>query len=139
MPENTTIFTKIINKELPAHIIYEDDQFLAFLDINPVNVGHSLLIPKQACRNIFDMPENLVGEFGKIAQKISRALKKALKADGLNLIMNNERAGGQIIFHAHLHIIPRFLNDGLKNWPGQSGLAENIFEETANKIRLELN
>ncbi len=139
MTENSTIFSKIINKELPAHIVYEDDNFLAFLDINPVNLGHTLLVPKQACRNIFDMPENLAKELGLVAQKIAVALKKALNADGVNLIMNNEPAGGQIIFHAHLHIVPRFLNDGLKSWPGQAGITENVFIETANKIKANLN
>lgn len=138
MSQNDNIFIKIINKELPAHIIYEDDDFLAILDINPVQVGHALLIPKQSCRNIFDMPKDVAQKLMPIAQKAAKAIKKATGADGINLIMNNEPAASQSVFHAHLHIIPRFENDGIKDWPIQTDIPQEVLADTAQKIKKEI-
>jgi histidine triad (HIT) family protein len=104
----TTIFTKIINREISADIVYEDDIVLAFLDINPVNKGHVLVVPKKEFENIFDADIAVLGHMMVVAQKISHALVETVGARGVNLHMNNGEDAGQEVPHAHLHIIPRF-------------------------------
>jgi histidine triad (HIT) family protein len=105
------LFCKIIEGEIPCHRIYEDDNFVAILDINPINFGHTLLIPKKHFRNILDAPEDISSKTYPVAKKIAAGIKEALKCEGLNLIQNIEAEGGQEIFHSHLHIIPRHKND----------------------------
>lgn len=107
----STIFSKIIAREIPAHIIYEDDIVLAFLDIRPVNDGHTLVIPKVPAVNIFDVPAETIAHMARVGKKIAQAQKAAGLADGVNLVMNNETAAGQEVFHIHLHIIPRLTDD----------------------------
>jgi histidine triad (HIT) family protein len=108
------IFCKIINKELPSCRIYEDREFLAILDIMPINYGHTLIIPKTHFKHILDMPENYTENIYSIVKKVSQAIKEALKCDGLNIIQNVEKAGGQEVYHSHIHIIPRYLDDDFK-------------------------
>lgn len=110
-PMQDTIFEKIIAREIPADIIYEDDLVLAFLDIKPVNHGHTLVIPKKKFRNVFDGDPEVLGHMMRTGQKIARALREITRCDGVNVSMNNEPAAGQEVFHAHLHIIPRFTDD----------------------------
>lgn len=106
-----TIFSKIISREIPASIVFEDERVLAFLDINPITKGHTLVIPKIASRNIFDTDPETLGHLIGVAQKIALALKEATNADGINILMNNEESAGQEIFHAHIHIVPRKTGD----------------------------
>lgn len=106
-----TIFTKIINREIPADIIYEDEIVLAFLDITPVNHGHTLIVPKTFFTNAFDADAEIFGHMHKVGIKIANALKAAGLADGVNMITNNGEAAGQEVFHSHLHIIPRKIGD----------------------------
>lgn len=106
-----TIFTKIINREIPAEIVYEDDIVLAFLDISPVNHGHTLVIPKSHFVNAFDAEPEIFAHMHKVGLKIAKALEKAGLADGVNMVTNNGEAAGQEVFHSHLHIIPRKLGD----------------------------
>jgi len=108
------LFCKIIEGAAPCHRIYEDEHFVAILDIYPVNFGHTLLIPKQHFRNILDAPEDIGEKTYPVAQKIAKGIKEALKCDGLNIIQNVEEAGGQEIFHSHLHIIPRYKDDNIR-------------------------
>lgn len=107
----STIFSKIIAREIPAHIVYEDDQVLAFLDNQPVHLGHTLVIPKMEHINVFDLPPELFAHMASIGQKVAHAVRDITDADGVNLYMNNGEAAGQEVFHAHLHVVPRFLND----------------------------
>ncbi len=104
----STIFEKIIAREILADIVYEDDIVLAFLDINPVNKGHTLVVPKVAFENIFDGDIAVLGHMMAVAQKIARALLETVGATGVNLHMNNGETAGQEVPHAHLHVIPRF-------------------------------
>ena len=106
-----TIFEKIIAREIPADIVFEDDLVLAFLDIAPINHGHTLIIPKKKFVNIFDADPTVLAHMTHIAQKLAVALKSITHADGINLVMNNEAAAGQKVFHAHMHVIPRFEGD----------------------------
>tara|TARA_Y100000310_G_scaffold316740_1_gene368847 strand:- start:4667 stop:5074 length:408 start_codon:yes stop_codon:yes gene_type:complete len=111
------IFCKIIKGEIPCSKIYEDDKAFAFLDIAPVNKGHALVIPKEHHETFEDLPENLTNYLLGIVKKIGSAVKKGVNADGYNIGMNIGKAAGQLVFHAHWHIIPRFNDDGLKTWP----------------------
>ena len=131
---NDCIFCKIINGEIPTEKIYEDDDTFVFADISPVNLGHSLVLPKKHYRNIFDLPPELFAKMELIAQKIAKVLKENLAADGVNIHMNNEEAAGQVVFHAHLHVIPRYKNDGFTYWHGPKRSAEEI-KEASEKIR----
>jgi histidine triad (HIT) family protein len=132
--EKDCIFCKIIIGEIPAYKIYEDETFIATLDINPVNKGHALIIPKAHFVNIFDAPEEILPKIGPVTQKLARAIKESVKADGLNVHINNEAASGQLIFHAHVHLIPRFEGDGFTHWHGQGGETPADFEEIKAKI-----
>ena len=124
------LFCKIINKEIPANIIYEDDKVLAFLDVSPVHKGHTLIIPKEHHPNLLEMPDQSLAEVATTAQRLAKAIKEATNADGFNITQNNGAVAGQSIFHFHLHIIPRFAGDGLELWPHTS------YEEgEANKMK----
>jgi len=133
------IFEKIIKREIPAEIVYEDDLVLAFLDIRPVNHGHTLIIPKQKFVNIFDADPEVLGHMMKVAQKISQALEKELNVDGINLIMNNNEAARQEVWHAHLHVVPRLKNDNAYKDPTHITPAPEEFSATKEKIIAGLN
>jgi histidine triad (HIT) family protein len=101
------IFAKIIRGELPCHKVYEDDRVLAFLDIMPRAPGHTLVLPKAPCRNILDIaPEDLTA-VALVGQRVAKAAVKVFNADGVTVQQFNEGAGGQVVFHLHLHIVPR--------------------------------
>lgn len=128
-----TIFEKIVAGEIPSFKVYEDNETFAFLDINPANYGHTLVIPKKPYKNIYEIPTVLAGKLFQTVQKIAVAVKKSVEAEGINIVMNNESAAGQIVFHAHVHVLPRFENDGgyhKKNITYPEGKAQEI----ANKI-----
>jgi histidine triad (HIT) family protein len=135
--EKDCLFCKIIRGEIPSEKIYEDEQAFAFLDINPVNIGHTLLVPKTHSQNIFDIETETLEKIAPILKKLSLSIKKAVDADGINITSNNGGAAGQLVFHLHLHIIPRFSNDGLKHWPGKNYTGKEM-SETAEKIKLNL-
>lgn len=118
--------------------IYEDENFFAFLDIHPINPGHTLLIPKKHCENLYEIPDNLMTKTGPLIKKLAIAVKKGTNANGINLGMNNEKPAGQLIPHAHFHIIPRFINDGHEHWKGQPYLSSKEVKELAQKISQEL-
>jgi histidine triad (HIT) family protein len=133
-----TIFAKIIRKELPADIVYEDDETLAFLDIKPNNLGHTLVIPKEPARNIFDIGEESFVSVMKRVRKLAKAVKEVTGADGVNILMNNEPEAGQVVFHAHIHIIPRFADDGMETWRKTATYAEGEKSALAEKIKSSL-
>ncbi|MFA6415900.1 MAG: HIT family protein [Candidatus Paceibacterota bacterium] len=114
------IFCKIITGEVPCYKIWENDHFLAFLDANPINPGHTLIIPKDHANDLFDLSPTILRELGETVQKVAHMVKIGTQADGINLGMNNGRAAGQLIFHTHIHIIPRFEGDGFKHWRAES-------------------
>lgn len=107
----STVFTKIIAREIPAHIVYEDDQVLAFLDNQPVHLGHTLVIPKTGYVNLFELPPELFAHLATVTHKIAHAVRDVTDADGINIHMNNGAAAGQEVWHAHLHVVPRFTDD----------------------------
>ena len=132
------LFLKIIKGELPSAKIYEDEHTFAFLDINPHNKGHALVVPKTQYRNILDIPEDVLCALMKTVRKLAPAIMKATKADGLNLGMNNEKAGGQEILHAHVHIVPRFENDGIYKGAKHTSYSPGEREALAEIIRKEI-
>ena len=130
------IFCKIVKGEIPAVKVYEDERVLAFMDINPLNDGHTLVIPKKHAETIFEIdPEDLAATI-KVAQKVAKAIKKALNPDGLTIIQLNKKAAGQVVPHLHIHLVPRWENDGLKvsRWEPTPGDMEKI-KEIGEKIK----
>ena len=102
------MFCKIVRRQSPASIVYEDETVLAFLDIRPLNMGHTLVIPKAHHVDIFDTPEEEISQVHRVSKKVALAVKKATEADGVSIIQQNGKAAGQDIFHLHVHIVPRF-------------------------------
>jgi histidine triad (HIT) family protein len=120
------LFAKILRGELPAHKVYEDDKALAFLDIMPRAPGHTLIIPKAPARNLLDVAPADLAHVMAVAQKVARAAKTAFAADGITVQQFNEAAGGQVVFHLHVHVIPR--QDGVALKPPAS------FKETPEAL-----
>lgn len=115
------IFCKIGRGELPSSKLYEDDLVLSFMDINPINPGHVLVIPKAHYATLFDADPEVLRACIAVAQRIGKAVHRGIGAEGLNLLQNNYRAAGQLIEHLHFHLIPRYVNDGfLTTWPGRA-------------------
>ena len=128
------LFCKIIAGKIPSIKIYEDDIVLAFLDIHPVNIGHTLIIPKIHAVNLYDTPDTTLAHMMSVVKKLSIAIKSAVSADGINIEMNNDSVAGQIIFHTHMHIVPRFSSDGFTHWNGARGYNDREMAEVAKKI-----
>lgn len=128
------IFLKIINREIPAHIIYEDDLVIAFLDIMPVNKGHALVVPKKHFVNILDGDPDILAHMMKVAQKVAQAQVKELGAEGFNLVVNNGVAGGQEVMHSHFHVVPRYLNDNAYQKPSHVECSKEEFVEIKEKL-----
>jgi len=129
------IFCKIVKGEIPSSKVYETKNTLAIMDIQPVNKGHVLIIPKIHYETLLDLPDNILTEISILVKRVSAAVKHGVKAPGFNIMMNNYPVAGQVVPHAHIHIVPRFLNDGLRLWPGGSykeGEQEQIKEKIAS-------
>jgi histidine triad (HIT) family protein len=131
------IFCKIIAGEIPSEKVYEDEHVYAFLDIKPVNPGHVLLIPKAHYADLFEMPDETIELMAKILKKLAQAVKTSLQPDGINIGMNNGSAAGQLIFHAHMHIMPRLKTDQYEMWHGEP-YKEGEMKATGEKIRQAL-
>ena len=128
------IFCKIVKGDIPSNKVYEDDEFLAFLDIKPINPGHTLIVPKIHCKGLLDFPKAEETDLFEFIKKVANAIMKATKAEGFNLGMNNGEVAGQVIPHAHFHIIPRFSNDGFRPWQ-HSEYKKGEMEEVQKKIK----
>ncbi|GJM25303.1 MAG: hydrolase [Phycisphaerae bacterium] len=107
------VFCKIVAGEIPCHQIFSNDVVLAFLDIGPVSAGHVLLIPKRHCDSIVDLPSDVASAIGETLPRLARAVIDTVSADGLNVLQNNGECAGQVVNHAHFHLIPRTKDDGL--------------------------
>lgn len=133
------IFCKIISGEIPSYTIYEDDYFKVIMDIFPSAMGHSVIIPKHHCRDLFELPKAYGERITEVSKKAAKAVKEALQADGINIVQNNGEAAGQTVMHYHMHVIPRFEQDGVKiGWdslkPSQEELL-SIFGEIKERIK----
>ncbi|HLD16058.1 MAG TPA: HIT family protein [Candidatus Nanoarchaeia archaeon] len=128
------IFCRIAKGEIPCNKIYEDNDVIAFLDINPINEGHTLVVPKKHCDKFSETDDEELGILIKAVKKIANTIKKAISADGYNIGVNNERLAGQLVYHVHVHIIPRFSGDGLEHWKGKKVSSAEL-KQTSEEIR----
>lgn len=132
-----SIFSKIISREIPAHIVYEDENTIAFLDINPVNPGHTLVIPKNEKENLLESSEEDLLHVIQVVRKIAPAIVKAVGAEGFNTVTNTGEASGQSVLHTHFHIIPRFKNDGHMPW-AHTSMNQDELAQVAIQIKNNL-
>ena len=133
------IFCDIIEKKAGAEILYEDNDIISFLDIRPVNFGHTLVIPKAHYDNFTSVPEDTMKKLISVTQVLSDAIVKSLNPDGFNVITNNGKAAGQSIYHFHFHIIPRYYEDDFNFKLNLKNYIDSTMQEYADKIRLALN
>ena len=134
------VFCKIVSGELPSTKAYEDDHASAFFDIHPAVGGHMLVVPKKHAERLELMEDSDLGPFMAAVKKVSSALQNALGADGMNTVSNSGKAAGQIIFHAHVHLLPRFENDGLAKdfkW-GRKEYVQAAVDTLAQRVRQNL-
>jgi histidine triad (HIT) family protein len=136
--DRDNVFAKILRGELPCHKVYETDRALAFMDIMPRGDGHVLVIPKAQARNILDVAPDDLADLAKAVQVVAKAAKEAFAADGLTIQQFNESAGGQVVFHLHVHIIPRFDGVPLKPHTGEMEKPEKL-AAFAEKLRAALS
>jgi histidine triad (HIT) family protein len=127
------IFAKILRGDMPSYKVYEDDKALAFLDIMPRAPGHALVLPKSPARNILDVAPDDLAHVMKIAQRIAQASMKVFGADGVTVQQFNESAGGQVVFHLHVHVIPRRQGIALKP-PASVKEAPDVLKEQAARL-----
>jgi histidine triad (HIT) family protein len=129
------IFCKIVNGEIPCARVHETDGVLAFLDIQPISPGHALVIPKAHHGQLWDVPGALSEELFQALKTVGRAVMDATGAQGLNIGMNNYPAAGQLVMHAHFHLVPRFEGDGMELWPGKPYASMDDMNLLAEQIR----
>ena len=136
--DNDNIFAKILKGEIPSNKVYEDDKTLACMDVMPRADGHTLVIPKKGARNLLDIQPDDLADLIKVVQKVAIAVKQAMGADGITLQQFNETAGGQVIFHIHFHIMPRWNGDKLRPHTGEMA-NQDVLAQHAEKIRAILD
>ena len=127
------IFGKVLRGELPSYKVYEDDKALAFLDIMPRAPGHTLVLPKAAARNILDVPAADLAHVTAVVQKVAKGAMTAFGADGITVQQFNEGAGGQVVFHLHIHVIPRKTGEAMKP-PASAKEKPEVLAEQAKKL-----
>lgn len=134
--DNNCIFCKLANHVFDTNIIYEDDEFTVILDAGPATRGHALILPKEHYANIYEIPEDLLGRAAILAKKVVTALTDKLHTDGYNIVQNNGETAGQTVFHFHIHLIPRYRDDGQTiGWKPGSPSDEEL-KALAGEIRL---
>ena len=137
------VFCQIIHEQLPASVVYEDEQVIAFLSNHPVNEGHTLVLPKKHYENIYEISEDEVAYLFRVVKRVAHAVRDATGAEGIRVVQNNGWAAGQVILHLHVHVIPMKPNEGFSHGkayrdPTQPRTAE-LLEMDAEKIRRYLN
>lgn len=126
MRKDDCIFCKIANGEIPAKTIYEDEDFRVILDLGPATRGHALILPKEHAANLYELPDEIASKALVVAKRMAAKMTEALQCDGFNVIQNNGEVAGQTVFHFHIHLIPRYRNDGQNiSWvPGECSSEE---------------
>ena len=135
MKDCNCIFCKIANGEIPSTTLYEDEDFRVILDLGPATRGHALLLPKEHYKNLFELDDETVSKVLGIAKKVGAKMVKALHADGFNLVQNNGEPAGQTVFHFHMHLIPRYENDGAGIGWKQGALTDDAKEELVELLK----
>lgn len=134
MRDDNCIFCKIANGDIPSKALYEDDEFKVILDLGPATKGHALILPKNHYRNLYELPDEAASKVMLLAKKMAIQMTEKLNCDGFNLVQNNGEAAGQTVFHFHLHLIPRYENDGQTlGWKPMEPTQEEL-EEIKNTI-----
>ena len=131
------IFCKLANGIFATNSIYEDETFNVILDASPANPGHALILPKEHYQDIFDIDEEVLGKAMKLAKKIAVKMSDVLGCDGVNVIQNNKEAAGQSVLHYHLHVIPRYKNDGQKMLWTPGTVTDEIQKEMKEKLAIK--
>ncbi len=126
--DSQNVFARILRGEFPCHRICEDEHTLAFMDIMPRGDGHALVIPKRPARNLLDADDAMLGAVMATARRVALAARKALGADGITVQQFNESAGGQVVFHLHVHVIPRWEGVPLRPHTGQMAASEDLLK-----------
>jgi diadenosine tetraphosphate (Ap4A) HIT family hydrolase len=137
MFKESCIFCKIVRKEAPSSVIYEDDDVLAFMDIRPVAEGHALVISKEHFENIYDVPEEVICKIHKIVKRVALALNETVKPDGISIVQQNGTAANQDVFHIHVHLIPRYEGQRMR-FGEATGAAREKLDRVAEKIKSAL-
>jgi len=126
---NDCIFCKIVAEEIPSNKLFENDKLIAFLDIKPINPGHTLVVSKAHTVNLLDTHDEVLKDMIVTTKKLAKVIQETVSAEGFNILINNNKIAGQAVPHIHFHIIPRFKKDGRKLWSGAEyspGEAEKI-------------
>jgi len=138
-------FCSIVSGKSPASIVYEDSVVVAFMDLNPANIGHTLVVPREHYENIYEVPENVLAHLFSVVKRVSAAVKKTVDTEGVSILQLNGRAAGQTVMHLHVHVIPRFRGDPLSKvigaMVGHQGFERQKrkeLDEMARKIRENL-
>lgn len=127
MKDTNCIFCKIANGEIPSKTLYEDDKFRVILDLGPATKGHALILPKEHYADLYELPDETAGEVMKLAKKLAAQMTERLGCEGFNLVQNNGELAGQTVFHFHMHLIPRYKEDGQKiGWKPQEVSQEEL-------------
>jgi histidine triad (HIT) family protein len=138
MSDDDCLFCQIVDGDIPAHTVYEDEQTYAFLDINPVSTGHLLVIPKQHAEQITDLDTATTQALFATVRDVAGAVEDGLDPDGMNLLQNNGEAAGQAVDHVHVHIIPRYPDDGFAFTFDGGDLDDSAAEDVLDRIRRPL-
>ena len=134
MKKDDCIFCNIANGEIPSNTLYEDEEFRVILDLGPAAKGHALILPKEHYANLYELPDETAAKVMQLAKKMAVQMREKLQCDGFNLVQNNGEIAGQTVFHFHMHLIPRYENDGQKiGWIPSEPTAEEL-EEVKNQI-----
>jgi histidine triad (HIT) family protein len=133
------IFCKIANGEVPAAVVYEDEQTMAFMDIGQVNPGHVIVAVKPHIRDIYTLTDEMAAAFFQTAARVARAVKKAMQPEGVTLLQANEEVGFQTVFHLHLHVLPRHPDDGVTlTWPAKNPAVEEL-DRLAQQVKAAIS
>ncbi|MBR5798477.1 MAG: HIT family protein [Lachnospiraceae bacterium] len=134
MKNDNCIFCKLAAGEIPSKTLYEDEKFRVILDLAPATKGHALILPKDHYANLYEIPEEVAGEVMCLAKKMAVTMTEKLGCDGINLLQNNGEAAGQTVFHFHMHLIPRYAQDGkILEWDKLEMTQEDL-EEIKNTV-----
>jgi histidine triad (HIT) family protein len=136
--DENCIFCRIVARQAPSSVLYEDDAVMAFMDIRPLSAGHALVIPKAHYVDIFDIPAKDLAAVHVVSKAVAAAVKKATGADGISIIEQNGKAAGQDVFHLHVHVVPRFTGVKLPAFSDLKTVERSDLDAMAEKIRQHL-
>ena len=139
MRDDNCIFCKLANGEIPTATLYEDEDFRVILDASPAAKGHALILPKQHYANLYELDDSVASKVLVLAKKVITKMTDILGCDGYNIVQNNGEAAGQTVFHFHMHLIPRYKEDGVGITWTPGSLTDEVKEEILSKVQAELS